>query len=204
MYQKKASCTAILAAANVAVFLFLSFQGMTENAGFMLEHGAMYTPDILYEGKYYELFTCMFLHFGFRHLMNNMISLVLLGCQLEYEIGKVRYLAVYFISGLGGSLLSLAAEMRTGEYAVSAGASGAIFGIIGALLYIALRNHGQIGSLSGRGLLFMVVLTLYFGFTSTGVNNFAHIGGVVSGFLLAVILYRKKKDTDLSRAWKRW
>lgn len=191
MYQKKAPCTIALVAVNVIVFLFLSFQGMTENAGFMLEHGAMFVPDIIYAGKYYELFTCMFLHFGFEHLVNNMLSLALLGCQLEYEVGKIKYLLIYFLSGLSGNLLSLACEMHTEDYAVSAGASGAIFGIVGALFYIAIRNHGRIGSVSGRGLLFMVVLTLYLGFTSTGVNNSAHIGGVLAGFILAIVLYRK-------------
>lgn len=79
MYQKKAPCTIILAAVNILVFLVLSFMGMTEDAEFMLEYGAMYTPDIIYAGKYYELFTCMFLHFGFTHLMNNMLALTLMG-----------------------------------------------------------------------------------------------------------------------------
>lgn len=195
MYRRKAPCTIALAAVNVLVFLFLSFQGMTEDAGFMLEHGAMYVPDIIYMGKYYELFTSMFLHFGFEHLMNNMLTLVLLGYQLEYEVGKVRFLLIYFFSGIAGNLLSLAIELHTGDFAVSAGASGAIFGIVGALFYIALRNRGRIGSVSGRGLLFMVFLTLYFGYMSTGVNNAAHIGGVLGGFVLAVLLYHKKRTS---------
>ena len=76
MNQKKAPCTVVLIAVNTAVFLALSVIGMTEDAGFMLQHGAMYAPDILYNGKYYELFTSLFLHFGFQHLMSNMISLL--------------------------------------------------------------------------------------------------------------------------------
>ncbi|MDO4313038.1 MAG: rhomboid family intramembrane serine protease [Eubacteriales bacterium] len=196
MYQKKAPCTAVLVGLNVVVFLFLSFQGMTEDAGFMLQHGAMYVPDIVYEEKYYELFTSMFLHFGFEHLMNNMLVLIFIGYQLEYEVGGIKYVLIYILSGLGGNFLSLVFDLHTGDYAVSAGASGAIFGIIGALCYIAVRNHGRVGRLSGRGLLFMVALTLYLGFTSTGVDNFAHIGGVVSGFLLAVLLYRKNRKPE--------
>lgn len=196
MYQKKAPCTIALAAVNVAVFLVLSFQGATEDAGFMLEHGAMYGPDILYVGKYYELITCMFLHFGFEHLMNNMISLILLGWQLEQELGSVKYLLIYFLSGLGGNLLSLAVEQRTADYAVSAGASGAIFGIIGALFYVALRNHGRIGNVSGKGLLFLAALTLYHGMTNGGINNEAHLGGAVAGVGLAVILYHGRKAKE--------
>ena len=80
----------------------------------------------------------------------------------------------------------------TGEYAVSAGASGAVFGIIGALLYVVIRNKGQIGTISGRGLVFMVILSLYYGFTSSGVDNLAHIGGLIAGFVLGVLLYWKR------------
>lgn len=194
MYHRKAVCTRALIAVNVAVFLVLSFLGMTEDAGFMLQHGAMYAPDILYQGKYYELFTCMFLHFGFQHLMGNMLALAATGWQLEQSLGSVRYLILYIMSGLGGNILSFLFDVRSGEYAVSAGASGAIFGIIGGLLYVAVRNHGRIGNLSGRGLVFMILVSLYSGFESGGVDNLAHIGGLISGFILAVILYRKRKD----------
>lgn len=194
MYQKKAPCTIVLAAVNIVVFLFLSFQGMTEDVGFMLEHGAMYTPDIIYAGKYEELFTCMFLHYGFEHLMNNMIALVLMGWQLEQELGRVKYVLLYLVSGFAGNLLSLITELHTEEYAVSAGASGAVFGIIGALFYIAIRNHGRVGNVSGKGILFMMAISLYHGFTSGGINNSAHIGGAAAGFVLAVILYRKKQS----------
>lgn len=191
MYRKKAPCTIALIALNAAVFIFLSFGGMTEDAYYMLQNGAMYVP-LLKEGEYYRLFTSIFLHFGFSHLVNNMLMLAVMGWQLELVLGKLKFLLLYFAAGLCGNLLSAFAEIRTGEYAVSAGASGAIFGIIGALLYIALRNHGRIGTVSGQGILLMIALTLYYGFTSSGVDNFAHIGGLAAGFLLSVLLYRKK------------
>lgn len=191
MYRKKAPCTIALIVLNVAVFIFLSFGGMTEDAYYMLQNGAMYVP-LLREGEYYRLLTSIFLHFGFSHLVNNMLMLGVMGWQLELVLGKLKFLLLYFAAGLCGNLLSAFAEIRTGEYAVSAGASGAIFGIIGALLYIALRNHGRIGTVSGQGILLMIALTLYYGFTSSGVDNFAHIGGLAAGFLLSVLLYRKK------------
>lgn len=191
MYRKKAPCTIALIVLNAAVFIFLSFGGMAEDAYYMLQNGAMYVP-LLKEGEYYRLFTSIFLHFGFSHLVNNMLMLGVMGWQLELVLGKLKFLLLYFAAGLCGNLLSAFAEIRTGEYAVSAGASGAIFGIIGALLYIALRNHGRIGTVSGQGILLMIALTLYYGFTSSGVDNFAHIGGLAAGFLLSVLLYRKK------------
>ena len=191
--RMEAPCTAIIAAANIIVFLVLTMGGMTENAEYMLEHGAMYVPYITENGEWYRMFTSMFLHFGFQHLMNNMVILVLLGWNLEVEIGKIKYVIIYFASGFCGNILSMAGDLQTGDYVVSAGASGAIFGVIGALLYVAVRNRGRVGNVSGRGILFMVIITLYYGFTSGGVDNLAHIGGLVSGFLLGVLLYWKRK-----------
>lgn len=199
--EKKAICTILLVAANVIVFFYLSFQGMTEDAGFMLQHGAMYVPYMLEMKEYYRLVSSMFLHFGFEHLMNNMLLLAVIGWNLELEIGKAKFLIIYFVSGLCGNVLSALLDVQTGDYAVSAGASGAIFGIIGALLYVAIRNRGRIGEISGKGLLFMIGLSLYFGFTSEGVDNLAHIGGVLSGFLLAVLLYWKRKRKTCDTSW---
>lgn len=200
-YQKRPICTMIIAGMNIAVFFVLSFRGMTEDAGFLLENGASYAPYILERGEYYRLFTSMFLHFGFEHLMNNMLMLLVIGWNLERELGKIRFLLIYLLSGLCGNVLSLWWDVHTGSYAVAAGASGAVFGIIGALLYVAIRNHGRVGNVTGRGLLFMAVMSLYYGFTSEGVDNFAHIGGLLSGFLLAVLLYWKTKRKRSGNVW---
>ena len=101
----KAPCTVLLAVVNVIVFLVLSFQGMTEDGRFMLQHGAMYVPYLIKNGEYYRLFTSMFLHFGYDHLFNNMVVLVAMGWNLELEIGKIKFLIVYFVSGLAGNIL---------------------------------------------------------------------------------------------------
>ena len=193
MRQKpEAVCTVAVIAVNVAVFLILSLFGDTEDAAFMLQHGAMYEPMVTQGHEFYRIFTSMFLHFGISHLLNNMVLLGALGWNLELEIGKIRFLIIYLVSGIGGNLLSLYFGMSTETYAVSAGASGAIFGLMGALLYVVIANRGRLGRLSGRGILIMVILSLYFGLTSSGVDNWAHIGGLVTGFVLAVILYRRK------------
>lgn len=191
--MKKQKCTIFLIVVNTLVFIGLSFMGMTEDAEFMLEHGAMYVPQMMEGEEYYRLFTSMFMHFGIDHLMNNMIMLGAIGWNLEYEIGKIKFLIIYFGSGLCGNILSAIGDIMLGEFAVSAGASGAVFGIIGALLYVVIRNKGQIGTISGRGLLMMTVLSLYYGFTSSGVDNLAHMGGLISGFILGVLLYWKRK-----------
>ena len=192
-YKKLLICTIAIAAANVLISLGLSFMGMTEDSAFMMEHGAMYVPYLMNGERYYTLITSMFLHFGFSHLMNNMVMLLVIGYSLEPEIGKIRFLLIYLGSGLMGNLVSAWFDVSQGSYAVSAGASGAIFGIVGALLYVAIRNHGRVGEISTRGLVLMAGLSLYYGFTAQGVDNAAHIGGLVSGFLLAVLTYWKHK-----------
>lgn len=199
--KKKPIITMGIIGINAFVFVWLSFFGMTEDAGYMLEHGAMFVPLVLGNHEYYRLITSMFLHFGFSHLMNNMVMLFFLGSILEEEIGGFKYFLLYFVSGLAGNLLSAAMDLKTGEFVVSAGASGAIFGVIGALLIIVAKNHGHLRTLNGRGMVFMVVCSLYHGFTSTGVDNMAHIGGLVSGILLAFILYRKRQGKSSAVEW---
>ena len=191
--NKKAVCTTVLIVINVGVFFILSFMGMTEDSMFMLEHGAMYQPYIVEGHEYYRIFTSLFLHFGINHLLNNMVMLGALGWNLELETGRIRFLIIYFISGLGVNLLSLYMNTKASEMVVSAGASGAIFGLMGALVCVVLKNHGRAGRITNRGILFMVALSLYFGFTSSGVDNAAHIGGLVCGFMTAVLIYRRPR-----------
>ncbi len=194
--RPEAVCTIILIAVNVAVFFILSLFGDTEDAVFMMQHGAMYSDFVIQDHEYYRLFTCLFLHFGIEHLLNNMVILGALGWNLELQTGKIRFLLIYFGSGLFGNVVSLIFHGAAQEYTVSAGASGAIFGLMGALLWVVIANHGRLGRLSGRGMLVMVALSLYFGLSSSGVDNYAHIGGLVCGFLLALILYRMRSGRD--------
>lgn len=189
-------CTTGLIVINTAVFLILSVFGQTEDAYFMLQHGAMYESLVIDMHQYYRIVTSIFLHFGIQHLLNNMVMLGALGWNLEREIGKVRFLIIYFISGIAGNILSMYLNIIHDVQVVSAGASGAIFGLMGALVYVVIANRGRLGRLSGRGMLILVFLSLYFGLTSSGVDNWAHIGGLISGFILAVILYRRKRQTE--------
>ena len=191
--QPQAVCTTGLIVINVLVFFLLSLRGDTESGYFMLQYGAMYEPLVTEGHEYYRLITSLFLHFGIQHLLNNMVMLAALGYQLENEIGRIKFLLIYFISGIGGNLCSLYWNVSHGEQIISAGASGAIFGLMGALLYIVAVNRGRLGRLSGRGMLIMVALSLYFGLTSSGVDNSAHIGGLICGILITVLLYRRKR-----------
>ena len=195
---KKPIITIALVIINVIVYLILEQLGSTEDTEFMLKKGAVYPPEIL-RGEYWRLFTAMFMHFGFEHILNNMFVFICAGPILAQGLGHVKYLILYLMAGMGGSTLSCLHMLQSGEYAVSAGASGAIFGIIGALLWIVIRHKGKYETLTGKGLVFMILITLYYGVSSKGVDNWGHIGGLLMGFVMAVILYRKpRKAVDLS------
>ena len=187
--RSRGKATLALLAAHMIVFLVLSVMGSTQSTSFMLQHGACYTPLIL-EGEYYRLFTGMFLHFGLIHLVYNMICLVALGDLLEKEAGSWRYLAVYLLGGLAGNLVSLALDLYgvRGAYAVSAGASGAVFAVIGGVLWIVIRRKGQFGRISLQRMMLTVVLMVLQGFTQGGTDNAAHVGGLAAGFVLAALL----------------
>lgn len=172
---------------NIVVLLILSFMGNVESADFMLEHGANYAPLVVEGQEYYRLVTSMFLHFGLDHLVNNMLILLFLGDMLEHLAGRFRYLLIYLGGGIAGNILSVLWDMRSGSFAVSAGASGAVFAVIGALIFVVLRNRGRIEGMTGRRLIFMAALSVLEGLTSSGIDNSAHIGGLAAGFLLALL-----------------
>lgn len=183
----------IIVVVNIVVFIVLCFLGDTENVYFMLDHGASFAPLVVEGKEYYRLVTCMFLHFGAQHLFYNMLVLVFLGDTLEKEVGKLKYILIYFIGGVAGNVVSVWFDYRTEEFAVSAGASGAIFAVIGALVWIVIRNKGRLEDYSGKRLILMAGLSVAEGLTTSGIDNCAHIGGMAVGFMLSVLLYRKKR-----------
>jgi rhomboid protease GluP len=161
----------------------------------MLDWGAAYTPCIVEEGETYRIFTSMFLHFGIEHLINNMLVLFVLGSRLERVIGSLRFAVIYFLGGIAGNVVSLLYDLKQGEAAVSAGASGAVFAVMGGMILVVLCNKGRLEDLSMRQILVLAVFSLYFGFTSSGVDNAAHLGGFLAGFILAVIVYHPRRKT---------
>lgn len=193
MRIKRPTVNIILVVINVAVWCMTELFGDTLDGAYIADCGGMY-PEFVMNGEWYRLFTAMFLHFGAEHLANNMILLAAAGGRLEAAVGHFRYLLIYIGAGLSGNLASLYQMIYTKDYAVCAGASGAVFGIIGALLWAAICGKGKIEGLTTKGLLFMIALCMYYGITTAGVDNWAHAGGVASGFALCILLYRKSQN----------
>ena len=182
--------TWLLLAANVLYYLYLEWQGSTVDGYFMVEHGTM-VPMLVVEWKeYYRVFAAFFMHFGIRHLFNNMLLLWYLGSRLEKYLGHGKFAITYLMCGLGGNLISLVYYLFTDPYTNTAGASGAVFGIVGAMLWVVLRHRGQLADLTSRQLILMIVFTIYNGLADSGINNAAHIGGLLVGFLLGILFYR--------------
>jgi rhomboid protease GluP len=163
------------------VFLLETLAGGSTDTEALVRMGAKVSP-LIAAGEYWRLFTAMFLHIGLLHLFFNGYALIAIGTELERILGWGRFLAIFVFSGLFGSLASYAFSAS-----LSAGASGAIFGIIGALAAFFLRHRQQLGAWGQRRLLniaFLLVINLVLGFTQPGIDNMAHLGGLVAGFAL--------------------
>ena len=194
---QRAVCTTGLIAVNIIIFAIFMFLGKSDDVLFMLDYGAMYEPCVIEGNEYYRLVTSMFLHFGIEHLLNNMVMLGALGFNLEPEIGKIRFIVIYFLSGIFGNICSLLWNTARAETVISVGASGAVFGLTGALLGLVVRYKGRmIGRLNKKKILLLAVLSTYIGLTTAGVDNAAHIGGLAGGFILEIILGDVKNKPD--------
>lgn len=184
-----------LIALNVLVFVLMLFGG----AGFwhspntvQLTWGANFAPATA-DGQWWRLASAMFLHFGAMHLGMNMLALWDGGKLVERMFGALRFALIYLVSGLGGNLLSLVVQ---GNDAVSGGASGAIFGIYGALLVYLWCARRQMQAQEFRwlfwGALIFSALTIAMGYIIPGIDNSAHIGGFVTGAAMSVVLLPTK------------
>lgn len=187
--------TYIIMAICIVLFIMMEvFSGGSTNGSTLLKYGA--NLDVLVkEGEYYRLFTCMFLHIGIMHLACNMYSLYVVGREVESLFGKIKYIIIYVLSGIFGSIMSIAFTHNT----ISAGASGAIFGLLGALLYFGIHYRTYLGDAIKRSVIPIIVINLLIGFFSEGIDLAAHIGGLVGGVLVAMMvgIPDKSKTKDI-------
>lgn len=192
---KKPTATYSLILICILIFILMYILGNgSEDTYTLLKFGA--NLDVLTKnGQYYRLFTSMFLHIGIIHLLCNMYSLYIIGREVEIVFTKKKYLIIYLLSGIAGSILSLAFNHNT----VCAGASGAIFGLLGALLYFGYYYRAYLGASVTRSILPVVIINLIIGFASTGIDNAAHIGGLVGGILITMAVGVPDKSNKVSR-----
>lgn len=138
--------------------------------------------------QYYRFLTSMFTHFGITHIFGNMVILIALGARIENIIGRLNYAIIYIVTGLAAAFASYINFFYNDIHAYSAGASGAIFGLLGVLVVIAIYNKGRVRDLSLVNMLILFILTLADGLMSEGVDNVAHAAGFIAGILAGVLL----------------
>ena len=180
---------------NILVFLAMVLISREGVMAFSSETLVKFGGNLKYlvlEGEFFRILTSAFLHDGIMHLFFNMYALYVIGPQLENFFGKTRFALIYIISAICASLLSLAFN---DAYTVSVGASGAIFGLFGSLLYFGYYYRVYLGSLLRSQIIPVILLNLALGFMMTGIDNAAHIGGLVGGVLISMGLGVKYKST---------
>lgn len=178
---------------NVIVYIVLATKGDMGNGIYLYSKGAVNPYSLVNNHEYYRLFTSMFLHAGIRHLISNMFVLYFLGESLESVVGHVKYLIIYLGSGLIGGIISQSYYYSIGKMLTPCvGASGAIFGVLGAILWILIISKGRNNKFTLARVIIYILFSIYIGFTSEGISLSAHIGGLIGGFVLAMLLYRKR------------
>ena len=183
--------TYAIIAINIIVYIIPLLYGQSEA---MVAQFCVHGPSIRY-GHYYRLFTGMFLHGSIFHLIFNSYALYVIGSQIESFLGKFKFLIIYLTGGLMGSLFSI---IFNGN-AASIGASGAIFGLMGALVYFGYHYRVYLGNVIKSQIIPLIVFNLVLGFVMPGVDNSAHIGGLIGGTLATISLGIKDKSTNFER-----
>lgn len=179
---------------NFVMFLLTYLFGKgSEDAYTLVQFGALYKPLVL-GGDYYRLITTAFLHIGVIHLLVNCYSLYVIGSQLESFLGKFKFLFVYLVSALSGSLMSIIFNTH-----VSAGASGAIFGLLGSMLYFGYNYRVFLGNVMKSQIIPLIILNLGLGFMMSGIDNAAHIGGLVGGLISTMAVGLKHKTSTFEK-----
>lgn len=193
---KKIIITPILIFICIIMFVLMYIIGNgSEDVRTLLLFGAN-SQDLVKSGEVWRLISAVFLHIGIIHLVVNMYSLFIIGSQLESFLGKIKYLLVFIISGILGSLLSVVVHDT-----VSAGASGAIFGLLGSLLYFGYHYRLYLGSVLRSQVIPVILINLMIGLMLPGIDNFAHIGGLAGGYLATMALGipgRKNKTEQIN------
>lgn len=177
----KARITFALVFLNLIIFFMLELNGGSTDIDTLVKYGAKYNPAIV-SGEWWRIISSMFLHIGALHLFMNMLAIYYLGTAVERIYGSSRFIIIYFISGIIGSLTSFAFNTH-----IAAGASGALFGLFGALLYFGVIYKQLFYQTMGKSIIFILLINLVFGFLIPQIDMGAHVGGLIGGFIAAAI-----------------
>ena len=186
LFSKRSPVTAILLAIMGVYFVVISLNGGTTNTEALVNFGAFFPPYILQNNEYYRFITSIFIHIGLAHIFFNGYALYIFGTQIERVMGKIRYIMFFLITGIGGNIVTYIFSYET----ISAGASGSLFGILGAFLYL-IRNHADMITPEGRkSILSILALNLGLTILVPNISITAHFGGLIIGYLISYIFIK--------------
>ncbi|WP_235782069.1 rhomboid family intramembrane serine protease [Paenibacillus senegalensis] len=174
--------TSLILIINIVLFIIMEVVGSTSDMATMINFGAMFRLSG-FSPEWWRYFASMFLHFGFMHLLMNCFALYVFAPPLERMIGSFRYLLFYLLSGFSGSLISY---LLMSERTVSAGASGAVYGVFAAYLFLAIFRKDVLDAQSGQTIKTILIVGLIYSLLP-GVSFFGHLGGFIGGFALMAI-----------------
>ncbi len=190
--EKTPIVTRVLVALNIMIYFYMVLTG---NSELFTARFALFGPYVQL-GQYYRLFTAAFLHADIFHLLFNCYALYIIGSQVESYLGKFKYIVIYIISIFSSSLLSM---LFAGGNYFSVGASGAIFGLMGALLYFGYYYRVYLGNVLKSQIIPLIVINLIIGFVAPDIDNFGHIGGLIGGILATYAVGIKYKTGSFEK-----
>jgi rhomboid protease GluP len=193
--QRRFTITYMLIALNVIVYVYTSYLSGNPWVTDDQKVQALYQDNLsVMSGAYYQLITSMFVHVSIEHLVGNMLFLLIFGLRAEELFEADEYILIYLLSGLAGNLLSLLPTLLAGIDMLSAGASGAIFGVFGAVVIYARRSVGQ-------SIITALIFAFFLFIINIGptVNVFAHLGGLIVGLLIGYLLAATRKPGSTYR-----
>ncbi len=186
--------TLVLLGANIAYLVFLYVTGAMGSSAGMVQYGAIYIPYVVQNHEYFRLITAMFMHFNLQHIFGNMLLLIMLGRLLEREFGVLKFVLMYLVIGVIANIASVYFYAKYSPFTITAGASGAVLGLVGIMVWILIVNRGRYQGISLSRIVFMIIFTIYNGVMGGGINNIAHIAGLACGFVCGILFYRPYRE----------
>lgn len=183
---KKSKVTLSLLVIMIIYFIFISLNGGTTNSMALVKYGAFFPPFIVEFNEYYRFVTAIFIHIGFSHILFNGYALYVFGPQIEMLMGQKKYLLFFLLTGIGGNIATFFFNYAS----ISAGASGSLFGLFGAFLYLVRRHPNMVTPEGRKSILSLLGVNLLLTFLVPSISITAHLGGLIIGYLLSYVFIK--------------
>lgn len=186
VFYNRSKVTFTLLAIMILYFIFMTLNGGTTDVNNLIRYGAMFPPLVLGYNQYYRFITSIFMHIGIMHLFFNGYALYIFGPQIERLMGAKKFLLFFVLTGIGGNLATFIFNFAS----VSAGASGSLFGLFGAFLYLVVKHPDMVAPQGKRSILQLLGINLLLTFAVSSISITAHLGGLIIGFLLSFVFIK--------------